>query len=82
VIYLAVTRRFHITTTDVSTSSIPRDAALSAPAYQAFLLLRTVLTVAPIVFGFDKFARACLADHGTGPRSDTTVPVRSDGPIT
>jgi uncharacterized membrane protein YphA (DoxX/SURF4 family) len=26
------------------------------PAYQAFLLLRTVFTVAPIVFGLDKFA--------------------------
>ena len=28
------------------------------PAYQAFLLLRTVFTVAPIVFGLDKFANA------------------------
>ena len=26
------------------------------PAYQAFLLLRTVFTVAPIAFGLDKFA--------------------------
>jgi hypothetical protein len=26
-----------------------------APAYQAFLLLRTVFTIAPIVFGLDKF---------------------------
>ena len=26
------------------------------PAYQAFLVLRTVFTVAPIVFGLDKFA--------------------------
>src|SRR3954447_17846312 len=26
------------------------------PAYQAFLLLRPVFTVAPIVFGLDKFA--------------------------
>jgi hypothetical protein len=31
-------------------------AALSDPAYQAFLALRTVFTVAPIVFGLDKFA--------------------------
>jgi uncharacterized membrane protein YphA (DoxX/SURF4 family) len=30
--------------------------ALSDPAYQAFLALRTVFTVAPIVFGLDKFA--------------------------
>lgn len=26
-----------------------------SPAYQAFLLLRTVFTIAPIVFGLDKF---------------------------
>jgi hypothetical protein len=30
-------------------------AALSDPGYQAFLLLRTVFTVAPILFGLDKF---------------------------
>ncbi|HEY3561492.1 MAG TPA: hypothetical protein VGL05_28705 [Kribbella sp.] len=30
--------------------------SLSDPAYQAFLVLRTVFTVAPIVFGLDKFA--------------------------
>ena len=29
---------------------------LTDPAYQAFLLLRTVFTVAPIAFGLDKFA--------------------------
>ena len=29
---------------------------LSDPAHQAFLLLRTVFTVAPIAFGLDKFA--------------------------
>lgn len=29
---------------------------LSDPGYQAFLLLRTVFTVAPILFGLDKFA--------------------------
>ncbi|CAJ1511049.1 hypothetical protein [[Mycobacterium] burgundiense] len=28
---------------------------LSEPGYQAFLLLRTVFTVAPILFGIDKF---------------------------
>ena len=34
-------------------------AALAAnPSRQAFLLLRTVFTVAPIVFGLDKFANA------------------------
>ena len=44
-----------MTTTDVSTSSTARKGALSDPAYQAFLLLRTVFTVAPILFGLDKF---------------------------
>ena len=29
---------------------------LGHPEYQAFLLLRTVFTVAPVVFGLDKFA--------------------------
>ncbi|MEP7157795.1 MAG: hypothetical protein ABI797_00050 [Chloroflexota bacterium] len=30
-------------------------SGLSDPAYQAFLLLRTAFTVAPILFGLDKF---------------------------
>jgi hypothetical protein len=39
------------------TIHLTRPRQLSAdPAYQAFLLLRTVFTVAPIVFGLDKFA--------------------------
>ena len=42
-------------TAGMSTSNTTRKAALSDPAYQAFLLLRTVFTVAPIVFGLDKF---------------------------
>jgi hypothetical protein len=33
-----------------------RSAAAVDPAHQAFLLLRTVFTVAPIAFGLDKFA--------------------------
>ena len=44
-----------MTTTRVS-STIGQRATLSDPAYQAFLLLRTVFTVAPILFGLDKFA--------------------------
>ena len=43
-------------TAGVSMSSTARKAALSDPGYQAFVLLRTVFTVAPIVFGLDKFA--------------------------
>jgi uncharacterized membrane protein YphA (DoxX/SURF4 family) len=42
-------------TTGMSTSNTTGKAALSDPAYQAFLLLRTVFTVAPILFGLDKF---------------------------
>jgi hypothetical protein len=33
-----------------------RTAKLSDPSYQAFVALRTVFTVAPILFGLDKFA--------------------------
>jgi len=36
--------------------SRPRTALTTDPAQQAFLLLRTVFTVAPIAFGLDKFA--------------------------
>src|SRR5215211_3628129 len=34
----------------------PHTASTTDPARQAFLLLRTVFTVAPIAFGLDKFA--------------------------
>ena len=42
------------------TIHLHRSARITAadPAEQAFLLLRTVFTVAPIVFGLDKFANA------------------------
>ncbi|GKQ36058.1 hypothetical protein [Streptomyces sp. A012304] len=42
------------TTTPVSAT--PRRAALADPGYQAFVVLRTGFTVAPILFGLDKFA--------------------------
>ena len=43
--------------------SIPRGEALRAdPAAQAFMLLRVVFTVAPIVFGLDKFAEVLTDD--------------------
>lgn len=41
---------------DVSTSRTTRSTGRTDPAYQAFLLLRSVFTGAPIVFGLDKFA--------------------------
>jgi uncharacterized membrane protein YphA (DoxX/SURF4 family) len=39
-----------------TTTRAAHTATLSDPSYQAFLALRTVFTVAPIVFGLDKFA--------------------------
>jgi len=62
----------------VSTSAptaTARRAALSDPAYQAFLALRIVFTVAPILFGLDKFANL-LVDWPTylAPWIDGIVP--------
>jgi hypothetical protein len=37
-------------------TDVPAVSATPAAAHQAFLLLRTVFTVAPILFGLDKFA--------------------------
>ncbi|MGW6642311.1 hypothetical protein [Streptomyces iakyrus] len=42
--------------TTTTTSATPRRAALADPGYQAFVILRTGFTVAPILFGLDKFA--------------------------
>jgi uncharacterized membrane protein len=42
--------------TETPSSRTPSRETLSDPAYQAFVALRTVFTVAPIVFGLDKFA--------------------------
>jgi uncharacterized membrane protein YphA (DoxX/SURF4 family) len=42
-------------------SVTPRRAALRDPGYQAFVILRVGFTVAPILFGLDKFANL-LAD--------------------
>lgn len=41
--------------TDRQVAGTTRGEALSDPAYQAFLVLRTVFTIAPIMFGLDKF---------------------------
>jgi uncharacterized membrane protein YphA (DoxX/SURF4 family) len=48
---------------------------LGDPAYQAFLLLRTVFTVAPILFGLDKFFNV-LTDwpHYLAPWIDGILP--------
>ncbi|GCB44872.1 hypothetical protein [Streptomyces sp. NL15-2K] len=42
--------------TTTTTSAASRRAALTDPGYQAFVILRTGFTVAPILFGLDKFA--------------------------
>jgi hypothetical protein len=62
--------------TSATTSSTTRAATpLSDPAYQAFLLLRTVFTVAPILFGLDKFANFLVAWPGyLAPWIDDIVP--------
>jgi hypothetical protein len=46
-----------MTSIDVSHAATPATTSpqLSNPAYQAFMLLRTGFTVAPILFGLDKF---------------------------
>ncbi|WP_137723881.1 DoxX family membrane protein [Prescottella subtropica] len=41
--------------TSAPTSKFIDSSRLSEPGYQAFLLLRTVFTAAPILFGLDKF---------------------------
>jgi hypothetical protein len=43
-------------TTTSGTSAAPRRASLADPGYQAFVILRAGFTVAPILFGLDKFA--------------------------
>ncbi|OUC95324.1 DoxX family membrane protein [Streptomyces swartbergensis] len=42
--------------TKTTPSVAPRRAVLSDPGYQAFAILRVGFTVAPILFGLDKFA--------------------------
>jgi hypothetical protein len=64
-----------MTTADVSSSRVARPSARSDPAYQAFLLLRTVFTVAPILFGLDKFANLLVRWPGyLAPWIDGIVP--------
>ena len=61
----------------VSTAPIPTATALRGdPAAQAFLLMRVAFTVAPILFGLDKFA-GVLTDDWTrylAPEFDDVIP--------
>ena len=49
-----------MTTTSLSRRSPLRNLLAADPSRQAYLLLRTVFTVAPIVFGLDKFANVLV----------------------
>ncbi|MGW0553819.1 hypothetical protein ACWDZ6_06410 [Streptomyces sp. NPDC002926] len=56
-------------------SVTPRRDALSDPGYQAFLCLRIVFTVAPVLFGLDKFANVLVDWPGyLAPWIDNIVP--------
>jgi hypothetical protein len=48
------------TTATTTTTPVKHRADLSDPAYQAFWLLRIGFTVAPILFGLDKFAHVLV----------------------
>jgi hypothetical protein len=51
------------------------DARLSEPAFQAFALLRVGFTVAPILFGLDKFLNWLTDwDHYLAPRLNDILP--------
>jgi len=53
----------------------PTTAELPRPAGQAFVLLRTVFTVAPILFGLDKFAEVLTTwARYLAPQIDRLVP--------
>src|SRR5690242_18679086 len=58
-----------------ASSTVGQRSTLSDPAYQAFLVLRTVFTVAPILFGLDKFANLLVSWPGyLAPWIDHIVP--------
>jgi hypothetical protein len=63
------------TTRPLTDASGTRATLGADPARQAFVVLRTVFTVAPVLFGLDKFA-GVLADWPTylAPRLDDLVP--------
>ncbi|MFD7627412.1 hypothetical protein ACFV7Q_15475 [Streptomyces sp. NPDC059851] len=64
-----------MTSETTTTSAASRRAVLTDPGYQAFVILRTGFTVAPILFGLDKFANL-LVDWPTylAPWIDGIVP--------
>ncbi|MBT2365665.1 hypothetical protein J7E88_10120 [Streptomyces sp. ISL-10] len=64
-----------MSSTSSTRSAVARRAVFTDPGYQAFVILRTGFTVAPILFGLDKFANL-LVDWPTylAPWIDDIVP--------
>lgn len=52
---MATTHSDPPTLTRQTSTAVTTDEKLRDPAYQAFFLLRTVFTIAPILFGLDKY---------------------------
>jgi len=64
-----------MTSDTLPTTAPPRTHSLRDPAYLAFALLRTAFTVAPIVFGLDKFFNLLTDWQGyLAPLVDRLVP--------
>jgi len=62
-------------TTDRDTPALPAETGSPPAAHQAFLLLRTVFTVAPVLFGLDKFVGLLTNwDRYLAPQIDGLVP--------
>jgi hypothetical protein len=62
-------------TTHRDTPALPTEAGFVPGTRQAFLLLRTVFTVAPILFGLDKFVGLLTNwDRYLAPQIDALVP--------
>jgi uncharacterized membrane protein YphA (DoxX/SURF4 family) len=61
--------------TETANRTIAADSPLRDPVNQAFYLLRTVFTIAPIVFGIDKFSEVLTNwDQYLAPQINDIVP--------
>ena len=62
-------------TTDRDVPAPPADTSSQPGAHQAFLLLRTVFTVAPVLFGLDKFVGLLTNwEQYLAPQLDALIP--------
>ena len=57
----------------MTTRFATRTSSRQDPTYQAFALLRTVFTIAPILFGLDKFFNVLTDWTPTSPRGSTDI---------